>query len=286
MSTTRYIIEGNLVTTETIQRGVSIPLDDLLENLTAYQPLELGQVPSNLKAIRISPRGDRELEARLIVGHDPTKRHINYKPSQASATGTATPYHLQLPYTLFWIQLNAARTFSTDTERLVWVANSWGHLWSNGPYRGWDTPAWKPRFPNIFGDSRICFGGVRQDANQSLGHFVDASINGFWTSEFNRDLGWEGPNMMSPAEWARSETSWEEWSLWTDHAATSIREWFTPFNANFEWNEPVPQDAGQRIPAMNTFPTFNNLETWLGNLTIEQRERLIYTVGHAVDADE
>jgi len=278
VSTTRYIIEGNLVTAETVSLGRAVPLESLLEGLTAYQPLELGHLPKNLMAIKVAPQGDRELTANVLITQNPTRRHISYKNVPASHNMVSTPYNIQLPYNSFWIQLQASRTFGTNTESLIWVANAWGNLWSITPYDGWQTKMWRPRFPNIFGDSRICFGSVRQDSAQSLGHFVDSSINGFFTSEFNNDVGWGGPNNFTMEEWAASDTPWEQWDMWNDAPFKTVEEWFSPHTSDFNWSEPVPQNSGAPIPALQTYPTFNNLNTWIDGLSTEQHERLIFAI--------
>lgn len=281
MATSRYVIEGNLVTREDYTRGPSLPLDTLLADLTAYQPLDLNHVPKGLRAIRAQPDGntDGEISLRMLIEQEPKMRRITYKNCSASRQQASHVYNIQLPYVFFWIHLKGSKVHSATGERTVWSPLGWGQLWGKEPYRGWETPALTPHFPNIFGDSRICFGAVRQNPEQSLGHYVDASINGYWTSEFNRDVDWSGPvGDGSIAAWQNREEDWMQWDIWQN--LNPLRGYMEGFSTNFNFTEPMPADAGDNIPRVPIIQTFNNVQGWLAAMEPQQRERIMWAAAH------
>jgi hypothetical protein len=288
MADVRYVIEGGVVQREEISRGAAVPLESMLSDLTSFTPLDMNHLPKGIRAIKVEPIFERDasLSLRVLVEQEPRMRTIRHKEGSASSRRSPNPYRIQLPYVLFWSMLRGTKSITPTGERIIWAPQGWGNMWSNQPYSGWQTPTWFPKFPNLFGDTRICFGGVRQNVDQPLGSYIDSSINGYWTSEFNNDIGWSGPvGNGSMSDWEADESDWQEWDIWSQ-SPTTIETRFTQFETNFEWSAPVPMDAGQPIPEIRMLPTFESLGVWLDNLTTEQRERVIYTVleeGHGTD---
>jgi hypothetical protein len=283
MAKTQYVIEGGLVTKVQLTETAAVPLEDMLEELVTRTPLHLGHVPKNLKAISVEDDEGGGLHAKLVIGHDPHKRTISYIDETAYYNGgDAKQWNIQLPFGMFWIHMRGTKTWGLQGQEFVWAANGWGYLWSNVPYNGFKTPAWKPDFPNIMDGSRICFGTVRQENGQSLGQYVDGSINGFWSSNFNRDMQWFFPNDMNFETWQEEGDDWMKWSTWEkDHQ--ELGEWFNGYDANFNWQQPQPMNGGEAIPDVPLIPTFDNLETWLDGLNETQRDRLKYAFENRTD---
>ena len=278
--TARYVIEGDLVTREDIVRGQSVPLTEMLANLTSYQPLDLANVPKGLCALKVEPitEGDGELYMKMLIEQEPTIRTIRYKNTSASRPGPTIPYTIRLPYVWFWMGLRGSKVTTVAGERVVWSPQGWGSLWGKEPYTGWQTQAYLPAFPNMFDDTRICFGAVRQNADQSLANYVNGTINGYWTSEFNNDISsWQGPSGDGRFDtW--DNDNWQSWDYWTRRSPNTIGGWLTDYNAGFSFREPMQADAGTPVPAVPIIQTFNNVEAWLDDLEPQNRARLIHAV--------
>ena len=95
-----------------------------------------------------------------------------------------------MPFFHFWFEMRGTpvRTGGVQTA-MLWAPRHWGIMWSLTPFESIETDkATSARMPNTWSDTRVCFGSNPVRANQSLGSYVDALINTYWTSEFNTDL--------------------------------------------------------------------------------------------------
>jgi hypothetical protein len=278
MNNTRYIIEGNLAIRETITRTEGVPLDKMLENLTAYQPIEIAPTPRNLRSITVRPRPNMQLAAQVIVGHDPMSRRISHKNCPARSNRHAPQsYLLHFPYGIFWFALNGNKMSGIEGERIVWSPQGWGYVWMKEPFANFDQQGWTPQMPNIFGDSRICFGANSVNGSLPLGHFIDQSINTFWTSEFNQDLENFFP-YPSLKRWEdASPEDWPNWTTWADRPQP-LRDKFKQFDEDMDWQNPVNNSTEREIPRLPMFHTFDNLERWLSELGDSERARLEATL--------
>jgi hypothetical protein len=253
-------------------------MDKMLENLTAYQPLDISPAPQNLRAMSISPRPNMQLRAQVLVGHDPMTRRITHKYCSARSNARSPQsYELQFPYGVFWFALHGNKLSGVEGDSIVWNPRGWGYVWMKEPYENLDQKCWVPQMPNIFGDSRICFGANSVQGTLPLGHFVDQSVNTFWTSEFNQDLENYFP-YNSLTEWAdASEHDWRNWATFDDQHGQPLSDKFSRFTEDMQWLDSVPSNTGESIPPLPSYPTFDNLERWMDELTNEQQARVIAT---------
>ena len=91
--------------------------------------------------------------------------------------------------------------------------------------------------PNIYSDSRICFGANSVPGTLPIGHFIDQSVATFWTSEFNQDLD-NGYPYRSMKEWEDApDNAWPDWETWNDHSAT-LKNKFQRFEEDMDWENP------------------------------------------------
>jgi len=277
VSNTRFIIEGNLAVRETVTRTEGVPLSAMLENLTAYQPIEIQPTPHNLRSISVKPRPNMQLSAQVIVGHDPMKRRISHKNCPAhSNRRIAKSYNLQFPYGVFWFALQGNKLQGLEGESIVWNPQGWGYVWMKEPFISMDQQGWTPSMPNIFADSRICFGANSVNGSLPLGAFVDQSVATFWTSEFNQDLE-NGYPYNSMQSWEDADSAdWMEWDIWS-RAATTLKDKFRRFEEEMHWEDPVSDSVSRGIPELPRYLTFDNLEEYLSNLQEDQRNRLFAT---------
>jgi len=279
MSTTRYIVEGNLAIRETVTRTEGVPLDKMLENLTAYQPLEILPTPRNMRSIKVSPRPGMQLRAQVIVGHDPTKRRITHKMCPASSNRRLPKsYLLQFPYGLFWFALLGNRLPGLEGDTIVWTPQGWGYIWMKEPFNNLNQLGWAARMPNMYGDSRICFGANSINGSLPLGSYIDQSVNTFWTSEFNQDLEnrWPYDTMK---QWEDApDGDWENWAVWSNGLGKPVRDMMKRFDEDMDWTDPVADSVSLPIPPLPMSATFDNLDRWIAELTPENRARLFTTM--------
>jgi len=279
VSSTRYIVEGNLAIRETVTRTEGVPLDKMLENLTAYQPLEILPTPHNMRSIKVTPRRNMELQAQVIVGHDPTKRRITHKMCPASSNRRLPKsYLLQFPYGLFWFALHGNRLPGLEGDSIVWSPQGWGYIWMKEPFHSLKQIGWSPRMPNMFGDSRICFGANSINGSLPLGAYIDQSVNTFWTSEFNQDLENRWP-YNSMKEWEDApDRDWEQWVMWENGQGKSLDDLMKRFTEDMDWAAPVTDNVSDTIPELPMNLTYDNLDRWISQLSTENRNRLFATM--------
>jgi hypothetical protein len=286
VSNTRYIVEGNLAVRETVTRSMAVPLDKMLESLTAYQPLDILPTPHNMRSISIKPRPNMQLQAQVIVGHDPMTRRVTHKMCPANShRAPAKSYQLHFPYGLFWFALHGNKFSGVEGESIVWSPQGWGYVWMKEPFNNLEQHVWTPKMPNMFSDSRICFGYNSVNGSLPLGHFIDSSVNTFWTSEFNQDLEVPFPyDTMS--EWEKAKPDdWRTWDMWNRDGSTA-KDKFARFETDMQWDEPAPDNAGSQIPDLPHYPTFDNIETWLTGLEPERRDRIFATLETIRESDD
>jgi len=278
----RYIIEGNVITQEETVNTQMGSLSDLLPRLTSYTPLDLNPLPKNIKYIRIEPRPNMELHAQVIIEHEPILQRFNYKPVQARVRADSTNYRVHLPYGFFWFDLNGSRISDPTGDQIMWRPRNWGYLWGNQPFSTLGgTQSWGAMFPNCWANGAVCFGTTSVMGNQPLGHFIDAAINTFWTTEFNTDLDnrYPYPNMSAWQEAAEADAgSWENWDMWsvsTGRASASLLDRLNNLrDGDMTWREAIPDSTQNEIPELRIIPTFANVSTWLDELDPADRARL------------
>ncbi len=267
---------------ETLTSSEAVPLDKMLENLTAYQPIELTPVPQNLRAISVKPRAGMQLQAQVLVGHDPMTRRIVHKMCAARSTARSPrSFTLPFPYGLFWFALHGNKLLNAEGDSIIWNPQGWGYVWMKEPFENLEQNCWSPAMPNIFHDSRICFGRNSIQGSLPLGHYIDQSVNTFWTSEFNQDLEILFP-FPTMDDWAASNnTKWDEWDIWNETPMT-LKNKFASFHNDMNWDDPVPSTSGASIPELPTFPTFDNLERWVQELNADQLSRMLSAVNQQI----
>jgi hypothetical protein len=52
---------------------------------------------------------------------------------------------------------------------------------------------------------------------------------------------------------------------------------------NFHFTDPVPSSAGAPIPEIPTYPTFDNLDRWVGELNSTNRARIRQVISEYVE---
>lgn len=276
MSTARYVIEGNVITKEEIVSSQMVTLEGLLPHLTSYIPVELAPIPDNCKYLMVKPLDNMGLSARILVTHDPMMQRINHKNGNAHSSRSPVNYRLAMPYGIFWFNLSGNRVVNAIGENIMWTPQQWGYLWSNVPFTTvGQTPVWAARLPNCWSSGAVCFGSTNVQANQPLGHFINAAINTFWTSEFNNDLSVSYP-YATLKDWeiasANDPNVWQAWDMWSG-AGRTLKDKLEEIDTT-NWTEPIPSSTDSPIPPLRILPTFWNLRDWLDELSDTDRARL------------
>jgi len=160
-----------------------------------------------------------------------------------------------------------------DDYRVFWSKNRY-----NDPNA---TDCIRALLPNVYNDGRICFGSTGADANQSIANRLDQTVNEFFSSEFNNDLGVAYPNEWRGyrawvAATAKDPMGWMSWpdlgpdqTNWTKYSWNSIiGEWNTVPTRD------IPVAVPDPIPPLALNASFGRIEQWLDSLTPAQRIRI------------
>ena len=275
----KYTIEGNFIRKEEVISSEVGLVSDLLPRLTKYMPVELSPLPHGTRYIANEPRGNNGQRLWLIVERPPTLQRILYKNVPASVTEDAISYRLNLPWQFFWFVLDATVMTTRNEDQVIWSPQTWGVFWSKTPFESLETEVTWAHMPNCWQNGTICFGSTNVRANESIGHFIDAAINTFYTSEFNKDLDYPWPH-RNMREWERAAEAdpegWVNWDLWTHSRLAPIQQFLnnvTEPGMQFRPAVPAAPDSTP-IPEMPRFLTFDNLDEWVSNLDTSAKARL------------
>lgn len=282
MAQTRYVIEGNEIRTESIQTSNVGLVSELLPSLMTYHPLEMTQLPRDISYIKTTPDGTDAQNIRVLISSQPQTRNVLFNESGAEAS-RATSFDIALPFVHFWFSMHGSKVTTGEHVSWVWAPQRWGVMWSREPFTGIETTnARSLGMPNMWGDTRCCFGSNPINADQSMGSYIDALINTFWTSEFNTDLDsylpYQGGIRAGLRQWAEESAidsgMWRNWAIWSSQRQ-SIQTLIESIDGG-GWSEPTPDSMeAAAIPSIPIIPTFRNIDDWLNELEERDRARLI-----------
>lgn len=278
--TQEYIIRGNTIERREIMASEVALLSEVLPLLTTYSPLELSPLPKGLVYIITEPpTAGQAIRVRLLVERPPGLQRILYKHGPARSTVQAESWRISIPYQFFYFTLEGSQMMTPTATNIIWSPRQWGLFWSKEPFRDLQQPVTNARMPNCWENGNICFGSTSVQANQSMGHFVDEAINTFWTSEFNHDLDYPWPYRTMQRWQDASEANpdvWQEWGFWPTERMTLEERLRRAHPDGQAWRMPVPSSVDAvPIPAIETLPSFHNVEEWAAGMTNAQRERIL-----------
>jgi hypothetical protein len=264
-------IEGALV--NVIDRTVrySVPLDQWLPQIERRSPVFTPVVPSGTRAIWWDPTDVNSQKLLILVEREPQTISLNLQD---------TIHRLSIPWSRFFFY-----AYTNDPQdHTRWRLEDYRLMWAQNSYTNPNTKDMLPAsVPNVYSDGRICFGATGADANQNLSDRIDQTINEFYATQFNLDLGIRYPNRWRGyASWvaatARDPMCWTNWNEWT-----SIEDNPNAYSFNMLANEFVSKllirtvsvIAPDPIPPLALGATFGHTREWLESLTNNQRARLL-----------
>lgn len=269
-STTRIVIENNLVTIEERSVSDAVPLADYLPLIERRNPVVMPVLPTGSRAVWWDPTDLARQKLMVLIEREPFIANISFSGGHI--------HRVQLPYSRF---LFTAST-SDPNNPLMWAINDYRVFWSN---RRYSSPAQRDmiaaQLPNVYQDGRICFGSTAAQANQTIADRLDQTVNEFFISNFNTDLGtpfpngwsrwnqWEEQTVSDPSAWA----NWTDWARPSrgaqqsfDDAISNMRQGLAGRDAHVAAPDP--------IPALVIGASFGRTSEWLASLTNTQRARL------------
>lgn len=263
--TRQIIIEGGLVSIVDSQVTQTVPLEDYLPLIERRNPILAPVLPAGTRAFWWDPTDLAAQKLVIMIEREPHIAHIGFQGHAAHA--------VQLPYSRFIFTAKTPR----PEDNLSWQLDDYRTFWSNHRYSNPDQADMiAPMLPNVYRDGRICFGSTAADANASIADRLDATVNGFFTSTFNHDLGVPFPNGWSSwAAWERmtrnDPTAWTQWTNWNPGTTKSS---LTQLLANLRNNIANRTDivvTPDPIPPLELGATFGRFTEWLDTLSNHDR---------------
>lgn len=261
-------IENELVTVinESVER--SVRLEDWLPLIEKRSPVLLPVLPQSTRAIWWDPTDIASQKLMLMMEQQPQTIRLNMQGHTKV---------LSIPWTRFVFYASTPG----PTRPLSWRLEDYRIFWSKNRYQ--DPSAHdmiKALLPNVYGDGRICFGSTGARADQSLADRLDQTVNEFYISAFNHDLGIDYPNRWRGfAPWIRmTERNPNAWMDWPDWESGRFGEFsWNTLNEGYFRNTTSRLDeviATNGIPPLQTGATFGRVEEWIAGLNNNQRARL------------
>lgn len=280
---TMYEIEGNLITK--VERTVSQvgTVSDLLPTLMTYQPIEMGSLPKNTVYLNAKqhPNDPRGADVSIIVQQPPQVREVIFNESNGYED-TQTAYSLAMPYFNFWFRMQGSRESHDPEAPMLWTPQSWGVYWTRRPFQTVEDGAISARMPNMWPDTRVCFGANPIPANLSMGQHIDTLINTYWASVFNTDLEIFLPYGRSArvgfGRWqdatAQNSDCWMNWDIWEGHERPA-RDLIDQVTSRAAFTTPAPDSTEGVVPEVPIIRTWYALNRWIDeSLDEDQRNRL------------
>ena len=270
---TRHIkIEGDLVTLVETSDVSTIALADWLPQIERRAPIYTPVMPTGTRAVWWDPTDLSTQKLVMLVEREPMTISMDL-------SGAAhNPMRLSIPWTRFMFYA----TTNNPQNNANWTLYDYRMMWSRSRFQSETLKDMTPALvPNIYEDGRICFGSTGVDATMSLADRIDSTVNGFYLTRFNRDLGIRYPNGWNGyTNWRRmTEENPTGWTEWPDlNPVGSVRHMYSwedvcqSFNVVPDRNA-VPTIAADGIPPLALGATFGRIQDWLG--TLSPRQRLI-----------
>lgn len=270
--TQRIVIQGDLVqlVDETITK--SIALSEWLPSIESRPPMHLPVLPRATRGIWYDPSA--MISQKLVI-------LMEMEPQTITMDMASRQYRLAIPWTRF---VFTCSTVGNVPNTLNWRMDDYKIFWSKLRYTDATKEDMIPALlPNVYRDGRICFGSTGVNGNMTLADRLDATVNRFYSSVFNRDLDirfpsgtcstwrrWETASARDPMVWmnwpelADGDTIYDHysWQMLTAHEA------LTP---NTRLETVVAPDG---IPPLAIGATFGHAAEWWNALTPVQRTRL------------
>jgi hypothetical protein len=241
-----------------------VPIADMINRLAVPPVWTTPILPWGTRLFHQNPTN----RTVMIVVEDP------FGIKTFATTGLQQPLRLMMPNTVF--------VFSATKD--AYAENEW-HLgevhafWSKDRLADWTSPVIDVRLPNVYDSGRICFGSTAADADLALDKRIDITVNDFYRSDFNRDLGWRKPqDYRSYAQWAMATRTnpmgWREWSDWSQARPLNDRAAYattaTPINLTGD------------IPEYVSGSSFGRASQWFEALAAVDRYRLVVGIRSAL----
>lgn len=281
---TVYELEGGLF--RKVDRTVTEVgrIEDMLPTLLTYYPIEMGSLPRDTVYLKVVPQPNNEerVEARVIVAQPPQVREILFNESHGPAD-TQRAYKLAMPYHHFWFNMQGSPVRSQgEPSSFIWTPRAWGVYWTKTAFVSTErTKGLSARLPNMWGDTRVCFGNNPITANVTMGEHINQLVNTYWGSVFNTDLEINTPYgnraRSALARWERETENnsdiWMNWDIWAgEEPIQSLIERVSGYE---RFNQPAPDSTEPVIPQPPIVLTWHSVNEWVANeLSIEQRRRL------------
>lgn len=265
----KIIIDGDLVqVVETvIQRTVS--LADWLPTIERRVPVDLPVLPNNTRGVWFDT-SDNSLHMMLLM--------IEVPPEIIPLNKSGTVHNVMIPWTRFVFYC----TNRSGLASPAWRLDDYRVFWSKNRYNAPDaTDMIRALVPNVYSDGRICFGSTGANANQSIADRLNQTVNEFYRTTFNNDLGIPYPNgWRGFRAWAtatiKDPLGWMTWPDFEDYSNYSHWSWD---NLIRDWSSSrVSRTAdvvtADPIPPLALGASFGRTFEWLNDLTPIQRMRI------------
>lgn len=272
-------ISGGLVTVVNREIQHTARLEDWLPLIEKRAPVFVPVLPSGTRAVYWDPTDLAVQRLSVMIEREPHIMNLDYQ---------GTNHRVTVPYTRFVFY-----AWTRDpSQPLNWMLEDYRVFWSD---RRYSDPARQDmvaaKLPNVYGDGRICFGSTAADSDQSLADRLDQTVNEFFVSEFNSDLGIHLPDDLA---------GWRAWERMTESNPTGWTEWpeWGPQYSKYSWDNitggtgittagrAAPVIAPNPIPPLVLGATFGRVNEWLDTLDPAQRFRLAEALSQRDDYED
>jgi len=267
---TQFIkIEGDLVTLQEVSDLASVPLSEWLPQIERRSPIYTPVMPTGTRAVWWDPTDLALQKLVMLVEREPMIINMDLHGAAIN------PMRLSIPWTRFLFYA----TTDNPRQNSHWQLYDYRMMWSRSRFSNETLADMVPALvPNIYEDGRICFGTTGVDASMSLADRIDSTVNGFYLTRFNRDLG-----IRYPMGWA-NYTAWRRmteqnpmgWTAWPELDPSQARRVYSweqvcrEFNITPDRNA-IPIIGADGIPALAIGATFGRVDDWIVALTPRQR---------------
>lgn len=267
-------IEGDLVRVIAKTTAYEMALSDFLPNLETHTPVSLPLLPKN-STRAISYDASNTDDAKLNIMLEQPPRVINL-----DLVGTV--HRLSIPFTRWYFSMSGTH----GSNR--WGMDDYRIFWAQRPF---DSPTSKDMIPalvpNIYNESgSICFGSTGANANASIADRIDQTMNEFYATRFNHDLGIHYPNGWNGyTEWERMTVQTpNEWMKWPDwDGRYPLFSYADICGTRFDRSQQLA--VVDPIPAIPLGASFGRIEEWVDALPQNHRARLLRAITAAAQRE-
>lgn len=259
----RMEIEGGVARTIEYTIASEVALAELLKHVERTPKVTTPVLPASTKLLSWDESNPRLKTLEVLLELPPATRGIRFRGNQGTAT-----HQVMLPWTYFRFIASTGRA-----DDRGWELGTYQAFWSKTRINNLATARLLvAKLPNVYEDGRICFGSTAADSTLPLGDRLDTIVNGFYVSDFNRDLTIRRPGgYRNFAAWVaatnRNPNGWVDWEDWTEaRLATDILS-----TSMVDAPQIVLQGT---IPTYVNGLTFGAAEDWLRRLDPNDRIRL------------